>query len=89
MNKIKEIEKLLAKWEAAGERAFKNKASGLGEVYVNRVYGLKAALDIFKRPPNQVVEDGRTEKWTCKKCRFPQAGCGHDCIYCGAACHLT
>jgi len=73
MTRIEECEKLLSEWEAAGNRAFKNKASRLGEVYVERVYGLKSALDIFKRPSNTRLKIDTNPKqayrWVCEKCR--------------------
>lgn len=79
MTRIEECEKLLSKWEAAGNNAYKNKATRLGEVYVDRVYGLKAALAILKRPSNQEVTTGLR----CKSCGdviFPE---DTHCTWCG------
>ncbi|MBC8179972.1 hypothetical protein H8E88_02500 [candidate division KSB1 bacterium] len=51
MNKIEEIEKLLAKWKAIDADDKMNGYSGFGEV--NRgVIALEAALKILKRPSN-------------------------------------
>ena len=59
MNKIEEIEELITVWKAVEEHGV-DYGMGVNKEYAKgKKEGFEAALDIFRRPSNKVVEDGQ------------------------------
>ena len=55
--KIKELESLLAEWEAAEDEAVKKDLRLDCYSWRDKIYGIKAAIRILEEPSNQAVSD--------------------------------
>ena len=81
MNKIEEIEELIAVWKAVEEHGV-DYGMGVNKEYAKgKKEGFEAALDIFRRPSNNVVEDRQAKRvGVCKVCG--KTGSNYSCKAC-------